>query len=87
MLNKLAEAIPELIGGSADLTPSNLTKFKGALDFQVREACGGPSKLGEDTHQSLPEKPQARGRVAAFTLRSLEKLPRLGVSTKSSGSP
>ena len=32
---ELAEAIPELVGGSADLTPSNLTKFKGALDFQA----------------------------------------------------
>jgi len=28
VLNKLCELVPELVGGSADLTPSNLTKFK-----------------------------------------------------------
>ncbi|KAK0643014.1 Transketolase, thiamine diphosphate binding domain-containing protein [Cercophora newfieldiana] len=34
VLNKIYEAIPELIGGSADLTGSNLTRWKGAVDFQ-----------------------------------------------------
>src|SRR5215471_5833299 len=33
-LNKLVHAIPELVGGSADLTGSNLTRWKGAVDFQ-----------------------------------------------------
>jgi len=33
-LNALAEVLPELIGGSADLTGSNLTRYKGATDFQ-----------------------------------------------------
>jgi Transketolase, pyrimidine binding domain len=33
-LTKLVEAIPELVGGSADLTGSNLTRWKGAVDFQ-----------------------------------------------------
>ncbi|RUP50226.1 transketolase [Jimgerdemannia flammicorona] len=33
-LTKLAGAIPELLGGSADLTGSNLTRWKGAKDFQ-----------------------------------------------------
>ena len=33
-LNSLAGVLPELIGGSADLTESNLTRWKGALDFQ-----------------------------------------------------
>lgn len=33
-ITKLVEVIPELIGGSADLTPSNLTRWKGAHDFQ-----------------------------------------------------
>jgi transketolase len=33
-LNKLAAVIPELIGGSADLTHSNLTEIKGKGDFQ-----------------------------------------------------
>ncbi|KAJ3275408.1 Transketolase [Terramyces sp. JEL0728] len=34
VLNKIAEALPELIGGSADLTGSNLTRWKTAKDFQ-----------------------------------------------------
>ncbi|WP_414565171.1 MULTISPECIES: transketolase [unclassified Anabaena] len=33
-LNKLAAGLPELIGGSADLTHSNLTEIKGKGDFQ-----------------------------------------------------
>ncbi|MCC5666022.1 transketolase [Nostoc sp. CHAB 5784] len=33
-LNKLAAVLPELIGGSADLTHSNLTEVKGKGDFQ-----------------------------------------------------
>jgi transketolase len=33
-LNKLAAVLPELIGGSADLTHSNLTEIKGEGDFQ-----------------------------------------------------
>ncbi|KAK6092190.1 Transketolase [Batrachochytrium dendrobatidis] len=34
VLNKIALSIPELVGGSADLTGSNLTRWKGAVDFQ-----------------------------------------------------
>src|SRR5205814_2306977 len=33
-LTKLVAAIPELMGGSADLTGSNLTRWKAAVDFQ-----------------------------------------------------
>lgn len=34
VLNAVCETLPELIGGSADLTPSNLTKTTGSTDFQ-----------------------------------------------------
>lgn len=34
VLSKLIPAIPEIIGGSADLTPSNLTRAAGSTDFQ-----------------------------------------------------
>ncbi|CAK7265474.1 Transketolase [Sporothrix epigloea] len=34
VLSKVEEILPELIGGSADLTGSNLTRWKGAVDFQ-----------------------------------------------------
>jgi transketolase len=39
-LNAVAAALPELIGGSADLTPSNQTAIKDAVDF-TPEARGG----------------------------------------------
>lgn len=35
VLNKIAPMMPELIGGSADLTGSNLTRWKSAVDFQA----------------------------------------------------
>ena len=34
VLNKVESVLPELVGGSADLTGSNLTRWKGAVDFQ-----------------------------------------------------
>ncbi|KAK3903092.1 putative transketolase [Staphylotrichum tortipilum] len=34
VINKIFDAIPEFVGGSADLTGSNLTRSKGAIDFQ-----------------------------------------------------
>lgn len=39
-LNAICPDLPELVGGSADLTPSNLTHFAGAVDFQ-RDTPGG----------------------------------------------
>jgi transketolase len=39
LLNKIADQIPELIGGSADLTGSNLTRWKTAKDFQHVRHC------------------------------------------------
>ncbi|RYP32085.1 hypothetical protein DL766_004092 [Monosporascus sp. MC13-8B] len=36
VLTKIADVVPELIGGSADLTGSNLTKWKGSVDFQPK---------------------------------------------------
>jgi len=36
-----AEALPELLGGSADLTGSNNTRWKGATDIDSRHADGG----------------------------------------------
>jgi len=33
-INALVDVLPELMGGSADLTPSNLTRWKSAHDFQ-----------------------------------------------------
>ena len=37
-LEALAPALPELLGGSADLTGSNLTKLEQGLDARVRRA-------------------------------------------------
>lgn len=44
MLNAIGERLPELIGGSADLTASNLTRWKTAVDFQAHgSSIGSPS--------------------------------------------
>ncbi|MDX1609209.1 MAG: transketolase [Halofilum sp. (in: g-proteobacteria)] len=40
-LSGFAESLPELIGGSADLTGSNLTYWEGARDISARDADGG----------------------------------------------
>lgn len=35
VLSKIHAIVPELIGGSSDLTPSNLTRWASAVDFQA----------------------------------------------------
>ena len=49
-LNALANAIPELIGGSADLTHSNLTQLKGFADFQKGSYAGRNLRFGVREH-------------------------------------
>ncbi|RIB29001.1 thiamine diphosphate-binding protein [Gigaspora rosea] len=38
VLNKIADVLPELFGGSADLTGSNLTRWKTAEEFQANSS-------------------------------------------------
>ena len=40
VLDRLAPLLPELIGGSADLTPSNNTRFSGAIDVTPGDFAG-----------------------------------------------
>jgi transketolase len=49
-LNALAPALPELIGGSADLTHSNLTLLKGYGDFQKGSYEGRNLRFGVREH-------------------------------------
>jgi transketolase len=50
VLDHLAAAIPELIGGSADLTPSNNTKAKGMIEIKPREYGGTYMHYGVREH-------------------------------------
>lgn len=50
VLNALAKTMPELIGGSADLTPSNMTELKGVDDFQVKTRRGRYLRFGIREH-------------------------------------
>lgn len=50
VLDVIAPAIPWLIGGSADLTPSNNTKFKGSHDFQPGSYDGRYIRYGVREH-------------------------------------
>jgi len=50
VLNALAVAIPELIGGSADLTPSTKTQLKCSYDFQKGKYGGRYLRFGVREH-------------------------------------
>jgi transketolase len=50
VLNAIAPRLPELIGGSADLTGSNNTALKGAGDFAVTERAGRNFHFGVREH-------------------------------------
>lgn len=50
VINALAPIVPELMGGSADLTPSNKTNFKGCVDFQYATPEGRYMRFGVREH-------------------------------------
>ncbi len=50
VLNALAPALPTLIGGSADLAPSNVTLLKGFADFQRETPAGRNLRFGVREH-------------------------------------
>jgi transketolase len=50
VLNALSAKLPELVGGSADLTPSNNTKFDEAGDFQKDNPGGRYLRFGVREH-------------------------------------
>lgn len=50
VLNAIAEGLPELIGGSADLTPSNKTWIDASEDFQVDRRTGRYFHFGVREH-------------------------------------
>jgi transketolase len=49
-LNAIAGALPELIGGSADLAPSNKTLLKSSGDFQARQYANRNLRFGVREH-------------------------------------
>lgn len=49
-LNALANVMPEIFGGSADLTPSNLTSLKNSSDFQSATPAGRYVRFGVREH-------------------------------------
>ena len=50
VLNALANAIPEMVGGSADLTPSNKTDIKASHDYQWNTPEGRYVRYGVREH-------------------------------------
>jgi transketolase len=49
-LDSVCPTLPELMGGSADLTPSNLTYFQGACDYQKASPEGRYIRFGVREH-------------------------------------
>jgi transketolase len=68
VLNKLAEKIPEIVGGSADLTPSTLTFLKCSKDFQKNSYDGRHFRYGVREHgmASLMNGMAAHGAVIPY---------------------
>lgn len=50
VINALAKVLPELMGGSADLAPSNMTWIDGELDFQADTPGGRNMHFGVREH-------------------------------------
>jgi transketolase len=50
VLNELTKRIPEMVGGSADLTPSNKTDFEGGTDYQADNRGGRYFRFGVREH-------------------------------------
>jgi transketolase len=50
VLDALMPHLPLMVGGSADLTPSNNTRFKGAVDFQKDKPDGRYLRFGVREH-------------------------------------
>jgi transketolase len=50
VLNAISKYVPNLIGGSADLAPSNKTEIKGSEDFQVATYHGRNLRFGVREH-------------------------------------
>lgn len=50
IINRLAQFIPNLIGGSADLAPSNKTYMKGRGDFSAEDRSGSNLHFGVREH-------------------------------------
>jgi transketolase len=50
VLNSIAEALPQLVGGSADLAPSNNTLLKGFASFQADSPAGRNMHFGIREH-------------------------------------
>ena len=49
-MNRLAEKLPNLIGGSADLAPSNKSNMKGRGDFSAENRTGANLHFGVREH-------------------------------------
>jgi transketolase len=50
VLNAIAQRVPELIGGSADLAPSTKTEIKGSPDFSAQDRTGRNFHFGVREH-------------------------------------
>lgn len=68
VLNRLAELVPNLIGGSADLAPSNKSYMKGRGDFSKEDHSGSNLHFGVREHAmaAIGNGMAAHGRLAPY---------------------
>ena len=74
VINHLKDLMPNLIGGSADLAPSNKTHMNGELDFAKGQYEGrnlhfGVRRAGHDSHWKRTDAPWRTSRICGNLLR------------------
>lgn len=69
VLNCLAGIMPEIMGGSADLTPSNLTNLKSSFDFQRTDVDGGDEPALKKQKTTTSAVGSFAGRYVRFGVR------------------
>ena len=83
VIDAIFPAVPALMGGSADLTPSNKTQAKGAQDFSARDARRPlhPLRRARARDGRDPQRPHAPRRAARLR-RHVPRLLRLHESRR-----
>jgi transketolase len=78
VMNAIARALPELVGGSADLDPSTKTYLKGLGDFQPGDRTAAATSTSACASTRWPRSRTASpARRPAAVLRDVLQLPRL----------
>ena len=77
VIAQVVSQVPQMVGGSADLTPSNNTRPEGWEDFEPGAYAGRYLRFGVREHGMSADRERPRRRRPAAVRRDLLQLPRL----------